>query len=311
MLAAFRHCAFKGGLCAISISLRTVAAPRSPLTRFLSTTGASSSAPLPPPPLSTKIYKDVKKWFFRYYKLKAGLLLGGAGLLYWWYVSEDNITRMMHAFEVGQCPVVPIPDTFKVQRPEVVRQIQAILQPTPDDLQFNYFLIVGETGTGKTIAIKEAVSGLQPPRGVVYFMAPENPGALAVHLAKAVDYDPNTIDLLGSLKRRLSGRTQEAPTSELKELLICLRDLATSYKAKHGRPPVLVIDGADLIAKRDPDLMKVLQDFAKEQADANGIRVVFASSEGSTLPIMMASSSIKRGKVCVDAHLVVLNLNRN
>ena len=133
-----------------------------------------------------------------------------------------------------------IPATFKVERPDVVQRIQAILQPTPEDTKYNYFVVVGETGTGKSTVVREAVSGLQSPRGVVYVMAPENPSVLALALAEAVDHDPNTIDLVGRLKRFLSDRTQEVPkSSELDALLRSLARLAVAYKAKHGRQPVL------------------------------------------------------------------------
>jgi len=59
----------------------------------------------------------------------------------------------------------------------------------------------------------------------------------------------------------------------------------------------LVIDAADFIAKRDPVFMKKLQDFAKTNADRGTLRVVFVTNEDSTLPLMMGSSSIERGKV--------------
>ena len=86
---------------------------------------------------------------------------------------------MLRAFELSKIDVEPIPATFKVERPDVVQRIQAILQPNPEDKKYNYFVVVGETGTGKSSAIHEAVSGLPSPRGAVYFDAPPNPTVLA------------------------------------------------------------------------------------------------------------------------------------
>ena len=284
------------------MSFHAAAAPRRSSflisKRVLSTTGASSP-PRPAPDL-LPVLESAKKVVFKYWALKAALAVGGAGVLYLWYTSEDNINRMMRAFELGKIDVKPIPATFKVDRPDVVQRIQAILQPTPEDKKYNYFVVVGGTGTGKSTAIREAVSGLPSPRGAIYCDAPPDPAVLAVALAEAVDYDPNTIDLFGRLKRLISLRTEEVPKVELNALLRELARLAVAYEAKHGRQPVLVIDAADFIAKRDPVLMRSLQDFAKGQADKDGIRIVFASCEGPTLPLMMASSSIERGKVCVD-----------
>ena len=54
---------------------------------------------------------------------------------------------------------------------------------------------------------------------------------------------------------------------------------------------VLVIDSVDRIAETNPDFLGYLQDSAKEFADGGNLCFVFISSDGSTLPLMMANRS--------------------
>ena len=75
-----------------------------------------------------------------------------------------------------------------------------------------------------------------------------------------------------------------------------LVDAAAKFKAKHGRPMVLIIDSADRLAKQCPAFLELLQDFAKKRADEGNLRIVFISSDGSALPLMMARSSWSRAK---------------
>jgi len=56
----------------------------------------------------------------------------------------------------------------------------------------------------------------------------------------------------------------------------------------------LVIDAADLVAKKGPDFFKDLQDFAKKCADKQSMTVAFVSSEGIVLPLLTKSSAFSR-----------------
>ena len=58
------------------------------------------------------------------------------------------------------------------------------------------------------------------------------------------------------------------------------RRAAARYKAEHGRPAVLVLDDINIIAKADPDLLRVLQDNAKKAADNELFKLVFVCSDG-------------------------------
>jgi hypothetical protein len=239
------------------------------------------------------VYEDSKGPIRNYFdvKLAAGIAVLAAGV--WFYFSEDNVSRIIRAFEAGELVYNKIADEHKIHRPEVVAEFKTLfLQPSED----TYFLIVGETGTGKTTAILDAVSDLKVPRGVVYFMAPAFPDHFVSNLARKLNYDPHALDLAGTLKRWITGRSQDVAKVDFSTLRKHLVEAAQAFKAKHGRQPVLIIDAADFIAKGDPQLMQRLQNFAKTEADAKRLRVFFAN-EGSVLPLMAASSSIKRARI--------------
>jgi len=153
--------------------------------------------------------------------------------------------------------------------------------------------------------VRETVRTLEYPRGAVYFSAPETPHKFSTGLARVVGYEAEVLDLVGALRRYFSQTTKEESSPRAKEeplatwipLSDALSDVASKYHAKHNRPMVLVIDAADYVAKEDPKFLQYLQNFAKSSADSNVLRVVFVTSEGTTLPQMAASSAMNRAIV--------------
>ena len=267
--------------------------------RFFSENLAASTAGSATKPLHLpfhrQVWEDVKKYIRRYAMVRVGLI-AGAGATAYFYLREDVVGRMLTQFgrdDINYTRQLQ----FKVDRPAIVKQLQEVfLLPDPA----NYYVFVGETGTGKSTAVQEAVSTLKDPegkllkpRGVVYFMAPEDPVSFSARLAKAVAYD---LDLVGGFRRQWSGRTAQDSDPSSWPALSGAIEAAQRFKEEQGRPLVLVIDAADFIAKRDPVFMKTLEDFAKTNADRGNLRVVFVTNEDSTLPLMMGSSSIRRGR---------------
>jgi hypothetical protein len=61
-----------------------------------------------------------------------------------------------------------------------------------------------------------------------------------------------------------------------------------------SRPMTLVLDSVDRLAKQKPVFLERLQDFAKDCADKNKLRIVFISSDGLALPILMSRSAWTR-----------------
>jgi len=218
---------------------------------------------------------------------------------------------MLETFERGDITKHDDTPVAKVARPELIAELQEILQPKTSAA---YYVIVGESGTGKSTAVREAVTSLpyQPQnkkepkvRGVVYFSAPELPQKFSVLLAETVGYEHDVADFRGGLRRWMSLTTKEEGALKIQEepeatwipLSTALENVADRFFAKHGRPLVLVIDATDYIAKKNRAFLETLQMFAKAMADGKHLRVVFVTSESATLPIIMASSYFKRATV--------------
>jgi len=216
------------------------------------------------------------------------------------------VGRVVAAFEAGGArgrwwaPAPPWDDAFRakdarasVPRPELIADLAALLRPAATD---QYVLVVGESGTGKSTAVRDAMRALPAPKGAVYFSAPELVGSFSRYLAIAVDYAP-PFDPLASVWSRLGGQAPAARGADgvaWPELRGALQLAAARFHAKHARPAVLVIDAADYVAKLDATLFRDLQNFAKVCADAGSLRIVFVSSEGAALPLMRAASAWSR-----------------
>jgi hypothetical protein len=185
----------------------------------------------------------------------------------------------------------------RVPRPALLAQLAALLRPSATD---QYALVVGESGTGKSTAVRAAVRGLPAPKGVVYFSAPERVALFSNELAAAVGFFTpfNPLASFYSWWGGQSSRSQGAETHALWASLRAILPLAAAaFRAAHGRPAVLVIDAADYAAKKDPAFFRDLQDFAKVCADSGALQIVFVSSEGVALPLMRAASARSRMRV--------------
>jgi hypothetical protein len=55
---------------------------------------------------------------------------------------------------------------------------------------------------------------------------------------------------------------------------------AAEYINRHNKPPVLIIDNVNRLAQKSPDMLEMLQDFAKDCADRSHLLVMFVGSEG-------------------------------
>ena len=209
--------------------------------------------------------------------------------------AADSVFR---AFEEGRGlePVVVV-DTM-VDRKDLVDNLNPILRPL---MSKTYVVIVGEKGTGKSTAVRQGLYACKSPKGAVYFNCPIAVGKFSIELANQVDFLDQG-DVSGGAKRSTGSTTKgkkvpdpkDEPLTTFTKLIQPLTNAAAKFKAKHGRPMVLVIDSADRIAEKNPDFLDELQDFAKDCADGGNLRVVFISNDGLALPLMMARSSWSR-----------------
>jgi hypothetical protein len=269
----------------------------------MSVVAGSAPAPMAAAVLSPSATAD----FFGLRKLVGVFLVSLLGLVAaHFFLGEAAVSRsMVAAFEAGGAqvgwfwaPSLQWDIAFgakdaraSVPRPALVADLAQLMRPETTD---QYALIVGESGTGKSTAVREAVRSLQSPKGAIYFSAPELAASFSSDLARAVGYAP-PFDPLASVFSRLGGQPSASAGGAAWPLLRrALEAAATRFYAKHARPAVLVIDAADFVAKTDPHFLLDLQNFAKVGADMGTLRVVFVSSEGAVLPLMRASSSWSR-----------------
>eukprot|EP01133_Synstelium_polycarpum_P012493 gene12493-14664_t len=101
-----------------------------------------------------------------------------------------------------------------------------------------------------------------------------------------------------------------------------IEEAAREYKAKHNRPPVLVIDNIDLLFEKDKKMVESLQFFAKMHADLSDLIVVFVTGNGDVLEFMRSQSSYSHGncplvigdvsdEAAVDYLVVKRNVNKD
>ena len=129
---------------------------------------------------------------------------------------------------------------------------------------------------GKSTAVRQTIRQLEGPRGVIYVMAPSaSANAFLNRLTTATRYR-EPVGFFELIRRRASGSTgNDAVSSGLWDVLEKkLLEVGKAYLAKYNRPPVLVIDAADIIYKEDAQLLSRIQGFAKAAADSGCLRVV-------------------------------------
>ena len=147
-----------------------------------------------------------------------------------------------------------------VEREQVHQDITALLRP---DAKAQYAVIVGAAGTGKSTAVRKALSQLEKPKGAVYFLPPTLLTGFSSVLANALGYR-RPVGWVDRIVRFFTGETKEEeaappsafePRATWRMLEPCIFRAAVLYASKHKAPAVLVLDGMDLVAKKDPCLL--------------------------------------------------------
>jgi hypothetical protein len=123
------------------------------------------------------------------------------------------------------------------------------------------------------------------PKGIVYVNIPT---------IDHMNIDPSNVD--EALKEALGWipnpkTDKESGPTLLSDTLKAFTHVATKYRDDHGVTPVLVIDNTNKLPRT---LLAQFQDYAKEAADKNQVRVVFVSSEGHIPRRMQERSSWSR-----------------
>lgn len=72
-----------------------------------------------------------------------------------------------------------------------------------------------------------------------------------------------------------------------KRALNTFKRIAEKYKEKYDRPPVIIYDNINRLARKNKDILFKLLDDAKDNADCGNYVVVFISSEGVAPEMVM------------------------
>ncbi len=218
-------------------------------------------------------------------------------VLYLVLESEAAITNnMVDTFATGVDGWVPSDENATVSRAALMADLLPILQP---DHSKQYFVILGEKGVGKSTAVRQTIKQLDEPRGVIYIMAPSaDSSAFLARLAETTKYR-KAVNFWGRLRRYIADdrvSVSEVSVGLWPRLEKKLLEVGKAYLAKYKRPPVLVIDAADKIYKKDPDLLFDIQALAKDGADSGCLRVVFVISETSAFEMLQSHSHASRSR---------------
>ena len=217
------------------------------------------------------------------------------------YESDDAITKdMVGVFAKGVDGLTPKDANVLVERDELLTSLRTVLAPTEIT---NYVVILGEKGVGKSTAVRQTLGQLEHPRGAIYLMTPSSGrDALLQQLVKTTSYRPSLTYMdfvrlcLAGVMNGSDSRDYDALWSQLEDKLL---DAGAAYLAKYRRPPVLVVDGADVLYKENPKFLTKLQTLAKNAADANALRVVFVMSEKAAFEMLQSHSHASRSEVFV------------
>jgi Cdc6-like AAA superfamily ATPase len=95
-------------------------------------------------------------------------------------------------------------------------------------------------------------------------------------LGKSLAYDfSEEFSPLQTIAWKLGLLKPEVPTT-LASVMEYLKRVARKYKDVNGVPPVVVLDNVNILAQKDPEALRMLQDKAKNCADQTvDIRVRF------------------------------------
>lgn len=182
-----------------------------------------------------------------------------------------------------------------IKRTKEQQKIRNLIET--DDALFG--VIVGPTGTGKTHLTRLACCEPHTP-GILYHEigdASSFPQELANTIGMRLKSSFNVLDLLiwnVISEQYVSYHTLAADPEEATHYVLDKLAETSKRVKKKGHVPCLVIDGVDMLAKKNEDLFVKLVDQAKLYANAKKLYLVLVSSEGHIMPLIDKTSSRTR-----------------
>jgi hypothetical protein len=155
----------------------------------------------------------------------------------------------------------------------------------------SYVLLEGPHGCGKTTAIQWQAHAAGA--GVVYASVVDAT-TFGYELASTFHLDDGSWWTLSSLPISFQSFSQMNVIDAVSRICDFIRDIGPHLSQELNKPLVLIIDNSARLAKLNPEVLYLLQDFAKDSADEGWLRVIFSASEGLVPHILQARSSSSR-----------------
>ncbi|CAG8460330.1 10615_t:CDS:2 [Acaulospora morrowiae] len=215
-------------------------------------------------------------------------------LLYAWYRNRCNERLLNETVEKGTRPEINVLGYELVSRPLVVDRLKKIFQPHRNHF-FNH-MIYGEPGSGKTTLTR--IASNEVGHGVIYVDVPANFNEFGEAFRKAINFRfDERISFTEQLMRKILGKTNDKlKVSEWERALKAFKRAGAVYKAKHNKPPVIVYDNVGRLVNKNPEILDILQDDAKDNVDDRKYITVFISSEWNVPRRMQARSYCSRAE---------------
>ncbi|RIA81977.1 hypothetical protein C1645_836098 [Glomus cerebriforme] len=254
--------------------------------------------------------------------------------MYCWYRNRYNERLLNETIEKGTRPNLEISRNELVPRPLIIERLKKILRPSKDQASYYVVCGEHGTGkiTLTKIASREVREvkdennnennnenknennnenknennnenknennnvTQEGGMGVIYVDVPAAFEEFAEEFAKAINFTfEEHISYTAQLMRKILGDTKKKITHPgwLRAMNAFKRGAAV-YKKKHGKPPVIVYDNVSRLIHKNPEILDILQDDAKDNADDRKYIAVFVSSEGSVLRRMQSRSAWSR-----------------
>ncbi|RHZ65029.1 hypothetical protein Glove_319g168 [Diversispora epigaea] len=242
--------------------------------------------------------KDIP--FIILYFLEMGILIDVSFAL---FLSQVSKYRINSALENGTRPKSKVKNDEFVLRPQISATLNRIFQPDKNHSYYN--AICGEHGSGKTTLITKEATNVG--KGVIYVDIPSNLENLGKAFGKAVNLSffeetSITVILISKILSKLGLANDKTVISSFQweSVMKRFRHACEVYKTKHGKPPVIIYDNINRLVEKNPELLDILQDEAKDNADERTYVAVFVSSENLVSRRMKSRSACSRLWTTID-----------
>ncbi|RHZ44891.1 hypothetical protein Glove_707g40 [Diversispora epigaea] len=228
-----------------------------------------------------------------------------ADLLYAWHQNRYNERLLNETIEKGTRPKINVMTNKFVPRPVILERLKKILQPDKDTS--NYYMVCGEDGTGKTTLTK--IVSKEAKQGVIYIniQGSDNKKSDAledfgVAFGKALNFtfEEHVAFSKKFIKKILGDVNEKSNQEKWKRAFDTFKRISAVYRAKHGKPPVIIYDNINRLIPEYSNILDFLQDDAKDNADDREYIAVFVCSDGSVPRRMRMRSAWSRAKPVIE-----------